>query len=790
MKYDIVVIGAGLGGLMSALTLVKQGYQVAVVEKHFKVGGYATNFIRKDQAKNSYCFDVSLHGIGNLNEGANLHHIFKELELLDSLALTKKQETATVLYQGEELDIPDDFEAYKVLLISRFPNEESNIERLFECLQLFHDDVEQVYKQGKIPKYFNEYQGITLVQFLKQYTQNEELIELFSFLWLYYGVPATELSALYYLLPWISYHMGGTYYIKGTSQVLSDVLRDQIRQYGGEFYLSHEVVDIVVEQKRVSRVVTKKNLTLEADQFIFNGDPNQLVTLMNNQESVQQFKQQLGQQTVGISLTQLYVGLDCLPQELGMTKADYFTMENRSEKNWRYIQEGEYAKQDMSITNYSLMDPNLNPEGGVFCVCIGDLMKHWPDRCDPAYQIQKERVTQILLDKVEAYFPGVKEHVTVLELGTPVTMKRYTNNSEGAVYGWAQTTKQAGFNRLSFKTPFENVYLAGSWTFPGGGFEGAIISGYQCAKLLLSSHQKETVPSFQPDMALKTFMIGMVAGFKRERSKGITDTYQFIFDGQDIFYITVANQKAKLWQDECPNTADVLVKTSYETWYQIGQGQLKGEEALMSGRLKLEGDLDVFMNIPLLFGEEISPATERDLFKAEPYIPITLAPWVLYWIAKHHLSPQLLALIAILYTLVVMFILKPKGFKSITKLEGITLLGFSLYGLLPSISPGWFAIFQPYLLDGILISGWFISAWTHNPITQEYSYYGYRDSMVRTNLFTQINRHLTLMWTLIFTVQFITVMLIPSPWANLIYLLSAFGGVASALYPKYKLTHM
>ena len=68
MHFDVVVVGAGLGGLTSALYLANKGKRVAVVEKHHIPGGYATNFKRKGKNGKVYEFDVSLHGIGNLEK--------------------------------------------------------------------------------------------------------------------------------------------------------------------------------------------------------------------------------------------------------------------------------------------------------------------------------------------------------------------------------------------------------------------------------------------------------------------------------------------------------------------------------------------------------------------------------------------------------------------------------------------------------------------------------------------------------------------------------------------------
>jgi len=65
-------------------------------------------------------------------------------------------------------------------------------------------------------------------------------------------------------------------------------------------------------------------------------------------------------------------------------------------------------------------------------------------------------------------------------VGTPLTNVRYTGNYRGAIYGWDQTVDNSGPQRLPHKTPVKNLYLAGAWTSPGGGYGAVIPSGLEC----------------------------------------------------------------------------------------------------------------------------------------------------------------------------------------------------------------------------------------------------------------------------------------------------------------------
>jgi YbgC/YbaW family acyl-CoA thioester hydrolase len=79
----------------------------------------------------------------------------------------------------------------------------------------------------------------------------------------------------------------------------------------------------------------------------------------------------------------------------------------------------------------------------------------------------------------------LKDHIAVMEFATPRTMHRFTRNHAGAIYGLAQTVDQSGRKRLRNRTPIQGLFLTGAWTWSGGGYEGAVMTGMQTAKSVL-----------------------------------------------------------------------------------------------------------------------------------------------------------------------------------------------------------------------------------------------------------------------------------------------------------------
>mgnify|MGYP001280886027 CR=1 FL=1 len=478
MDKHIVIIGAGLGGLACGARLAVLGYRVTVLEKHIVVGGYASHFQRK-----GYRFDVSLHGLGGMDEGGMLHNILEKCDVLSRIQPVRKKLSYSVKLNGRILDIPQETRHYQELLEEVFPFERNEIRQLFADLAQMSRDIRSKTLDSPLLK---KWLRMSTFDALRSYPLSKEFIDLFCAKWIYYGLPPSRLSALYFFIPWISYHMEGTYYLRGGSQTLSDAFAETIRRNGGEIRLRSQVVKILTGEKKVTGVVLKNGDVLSCDWIVSNANP--ILTfnkLLPPEEPIESYRSKLKKMEIGSSLFQLYLGLSCDPQKIGFNREDcYFMDEPDTDRDYQHSVNKDYEKVNINVTNYSAIDPLLQGKNrGVLAVTGVDFMKNWPeDRRE--YRKQKQRVIQILLKRLENHIPGITDVIDVLELATPRTMFRYTWNHEGAVYGFAQTVSQSNMFRLSSKTPYKNLSLVGAWTRPGGGFQGAIVSGYQEAERL------------------------------------------------------------------------------------------------------------------------------------------------------------------------------------------------------------------------------------------------------------------------------------------------------------------
>jgi all-trans-retinol 13,14-reductase len=101
------------------------------------------------------------------------------------------------------------------------------------------------------------------------------------------------------------------------------------------------------------------------------------------------------------------------------------------------------------------------------------------------YNKEKDRLAGMLIKRAEKIIPDLSKHIEVIEIATPLTLKRYTGNCKGALYGWANTTKQFSPMDRTAKIPIKNLHLSSAWTFPGEGQAQTVACGYRIAKQIL-----------------------------------------------------------------------------------------------------------------------------------------------------------------------------------------------------------------------------------------------------------------------------------------------------------------
>ena len=471
MKYDAIIIGAGLGGLIAGAKLSKSEKKVLLVEQHSIPGGCATTFKRKD-----FWFEVGLHEMDGLHPRDMKTKIFRDLDVFNNVEFLRVPEFYKFVHKDFEIVIPHNPEEAKAILLKNFPDEEKAIDAYFYQIL----NIKQIKKESEGKEESN------IGDFLDSITKNEVLkLALLGNLGYFHDDPYT-LSLSYYSEAQNAYYSGGGNFIKGGSQKLSDYLVEYIKANGGEIVYNHLVTEIIAEEdKAVGIKYKKKNsdeiIEVYGENIIANASIPQIAEKLLPKEQSGKIESDINKREVGASLLTIYLGFNKMLKDLGNVNYSTFIYDNSIEKIGDILPNNktDFNKRSFTFVDYGQVDDTLAPLGkstGVVC-CI-DYITDWNQLSKEDYKAKKEEVAQAFINRLDLLLPGTKDSIEYYEVATSKTVEKYTLNPQGAVYGFSQTPERVGLEPIS---KIENLYYASAWTKIGGGFTGAIFNGYLTA---------------------------------------------------------------------------------------------------------------------------------------------------------------------------------------------------------------------------------------------------------------------------------------------------------------------
>ncbi len=477
MQYDVIIIGAGLGGLTAGAKLAKEGKSVLLLEQHDRPGGCATTFKRKD-----FTMEVGLHEMDGLHPGDIKNRVFADLGISDRVEFLQVPEFYRFINDRYDLVVPHDPEEAKAILKSSFPDQEKGIDDYF-----YH-----VLNAKRVMVAHRNEPDKSVGAFLDEIISNEDLkLVLLGNLGYFHDDPYT-LSWIYYLTAQGSYYGGRANFIKGGSQQLSNALSNIITENGGTVKLNHLATSIdykggkpvgVTCQK--TRDKEKEKLSDSATHIIANAAvPNLAETLLSKQDG-KKVADTITRNKIGASLLTVYYGFKKSLKEVGNRHYSTFIYDGTvgSQKDILANNHSDFSTRSFTFVDYSQVDADLAPGGkSVGAVCAVDYPEDWENLERDEYNRMKADVADIITSRCEKIIPGFRDAVEYVEVATSLSVKRFTRNPEGAVYGFAQNP---GKSTEYLSALPENIHIASAWGKFGGGFSGSILSGYMTAMDLL-----------------------------------------------------------------------------------------------------------------------------------------------------------------------------------------------------------------------------------------------------------------------------------------------------------------
>ncbi len=487
VDFDIIIIGAGVGGLTCGALLAQKGLKVLIVEKNRKVGGCCTSFRRK-----GFTFDVSVQSIGECHRGGRIWRLLDCLELLDKIQFIRLEPAREYHFPDRKIRQYSDLASHIDHLSSQFPKESKGISGVYSTFgQLFKEMSEMPPSldwfdtkafRSRYPLY-SRWKDRTLQDLLDQFIIDPKLKAVLSVRSSYGLMPPQWISLVAMSSLEMSYFEGGVYCVKGSVERLPRLLMEKAIQLGGQVLTGQEVTRILVEGKRAFGIRTSNGAEYIGRIIVSNGDATMTFNrLVDRGVLSPRFLSRLQGMKPSLSYYISYVGIEgALDEELTCANNEIF-FDYDLLREYEALSKGQLPPDP----SFYLLAPSLvNPDHagkGLSTLCLSFKVpyaysRNWGN-------VVRGNLSQHLLDKASKMIPNLRDRIVVMADSTPATIERMTNNRWGAAYGWAQYPRQAGIYRLNRATPIENLYLAGHWTSPGGGISAVVASGEITADLI------------------------------------------------------------------------------------------------------------------------------------------------------------------------------------------------------------------------------------------------------------------------------------------------------------------
>jgi len=457
VKYDTIIIGAGLSGLAAGIRLAYFGQSVCLLERHTTIGGLNSFYRLRDRN-----YDVGLHAVTNYappgTKTGPLSKLLRQLRLRwDDFQLSPQLESA-IVFPECRLRFNNNFDFFAEQVSDWFPKQADNFRKLLrkvdDCDSLKLDHTESSARDE-----------------LDDCISDPLLREMLLCPLMFYGsaTPRDMDFAQFVILFKSIFYEGFGRPLEGVRVILKNLVR-KFKSLGGELRLRAGVSSIPVENERAVGVVLDDGSELEAQTVLSSAGIAETMRLCTD-ELADSSSHAPGE----ISFVETISILDRPPSQLAHNETIVFYNET---PDFHYERPEEPVDTRSGIIcspdNFEYDGPTS--DGKVRITALAE-PAYWMDLDEDQYVRAKERWHQRVVESALRFMPDFRHCVIDTDMFTPRTIRKFTGHVNGCVYGAPKKIRDGC-------THLENLFLCG--TDQGFlGIVGAMLSGITIANLHL-----------------------------------------------------------------------------------------------------------------------------------------------------------------------------------------------------------------------------------------------------------------------------------------------------------------
>jgi len=512
-KWDTIVIGAGAGGLATAICLSKAGQKVLVLEKHDVPGGWCHSFYL-----DGHRFTPGVHYVGLLEDGEATSDLYRGLGIANELTFFRMNPDGYEhCWLGDErFDFPNNFDLLIERLQERFPQEKKGIANYLNLIKTVSKEVQMIpYIKGFWNKllipYKTRHMGknapFTLNRIINRYIKDPLLKRILNIQCGDHALAPNKVSFLLHAGLMTHYFSGG-FYPMGGGGALIKAMTNVIKKQQGEVWTQSGVQKILIESEKNNKavgVVLEDGKKIFADRIVSNADPEITYKKLIGEEHLsKKLLKKLNKTKYSCTSLMLFLTVDMDLRKAGMDSGNVWMMPNRDMNAfYKEMMEADLTQGDsfegMFISCTTLKDPS-SFDGKYHTLEAITLVDYKPfekyteeaQQRSQEYLDFKNLLTKKMLNGLEKVIPGISNHIVQMEMGTPITNEYYVNTTRGSIYGTEKSLWNIGPFAFKNKSEIKNLYLCGSSVL-SHGVAGASHSGVDTASQILGCTPRDLI---------------------------------------------------------------------------------------------------------------------------------------------------------------------------------------------------------------------------------------------------------------------------------------------------------